>query len=152
MPSKPGPGETLRLDRGGIEEGTRAAWLPDGKRLVFIGREPGHKDRGYVRTIDGSGRPQPFTPENVSTRGDYGLLPISPDGHSVVMRDPTGTPTIYPIDGGEPRPLPGMEQGDHPVRWADDRTLFISRYRQNKLHVYRLDVTTGRKESFREIP
>jgi Tol biopolymer transport system component len=41
------------------------AWAPDGKWIVFVGNEPGHRIRYYVQSLAG-GPPRAITPENVS--------------------------------------------------------------------------------------
>jgi Tol biopolymer transport system component len=145
-----GAGESRRLKKQGVEEVTQAAWLPDGQRIVFVGREAGHGPRAYLQSIEDTGMPQPITPEGVTTTG----LPIavSPDGRTVVMRDSNRTLTLYPIEGGEPKILRGIERGDTIIRWADDRSLYLSNYARNKIHIYRLDVSTDRRVPFKEIP
>jgi len=42
------------LDRPGIEDDTDNGWLPDSKRVVFTGREPGKSLRTYIQNMDGS--------------------------------------------------------------------------------------------------
>ncbi len=59
-----GTGEARPLTHDGIHH-QGAAWTPDGKRIVFVGNEPGHRIRYYVQSVDG-GPPRAITPENVS--------------------------------------------------------------------------------------
>ena len=61
-----GIGEARPLTRDAIHH-QGAAWTPDGKRIAFVGNEPGHRIRYYVRSLDG-GPPRAITPENVSLR------------------------------------------------------------------------------------
>ena len=55
---------------------------------------------------------------------------ISPDGRQVVARGPEKEVfSLVPVEGGEPRPLTGMEKGDWPIQWsADGQTLYIVRW------------------------
>jgi serine/threonine protein kinase len=59
-----GTGEARQVTHDAIHH-QGAAWTPDGKRIVFVGNEPGHGIRYYVQGLDG-GAPQAITPENVS--------------------------------------------------------------------------------------
>jgi hypothetical protein len=54
---------------------------------------------------------------------------VSPDGRSIVARGPDGRIAIYPVEpGSEPRPVPGLDPEDVPIRWtADGRSLYVSR-------------------------
>ena len=76
--------------------------MPDGKSVVVVGTEPGHGPRSYIQDLAG-GPPRPITPEGVFVFGNV----VSPDGRFVAGS--TGTETrIYPIDGGDPRSIPGL--------------------------------------------
>ncbi|MDQ5846226.1 MAG: hypothetical protein M3539_13130, partial [Acidobacteriota bacterium] len=143
-----GAGQPRRLERFQIEQyGYGASWLPDGKGIVFIGKEPGHFQRSYVQNVDG-GPPRAVTPDGIS-----GSL-VSPDGKLVLAQDSTvrKVPSIYPLDGGDPRPVPGLTEGDRVLRWGiDGRSLFVCRYRELPVRVFKLDVNTGHKELWKEL-
>ena len=141
-----GAGAVRRLDRGGIEVyGLGASWHPDGKQVVFNGREPGHALRSYIQAID-SDKPRPITPE-----GTTGTL-ISPDGKQVVTQDQQHRQLIYPLEGGAPRPIPGLGEEDEVIRWAsDNRSLYISRPYELPARISRLDLATGRREMVKEL-
>lgn len=53
-------------------------FLPDGKRVVFLGRESGHASRAYLLDLE-SGTTKPITPEGVAGRA------LSPDGKYIVV-------------------------------------------------------------------
>jgi Tol biopolymer transport system component len=75
-----GAGEAKTLERFGIEQyGYGASWLPNGKSIVFIGKEKGHALRTYVQDLAG-GPPRPITPEGIT-----GHL-VSPDSQYVLGR------------------------------------------------------------------
>lgn len=143
-----GAGHAIRLDRFQIDQyNFGASWLPDGKSIVFIGKEPGHSQRSYVQNIDG-GAPRPVTPDGIS-----GSL-VSPDGKFVLASDLNvkKAPSIYPLDGGASRAIPGLTDGERVLRWGiDGRSLYVCRYRELPLRVFKLDVTTGHKELWKEI-
>src|SRR5439155_22988269 len=62
-----GAGETRTLIAEGFEKFFRAAWLPDGKGIVFSGSEPGHRTRAYLLDV-ATGRFRAITPEGVAVQ------------------------------------------------------------------------------------
>ncbi len=69
-----GPGQSREIALPELERLQNGShFLPDGKRIVINGNEPGHPGRTYVVDVAG-GKPVPVTPEGV-----YATLP-SPDG------------------------------------------------------------------------
>src|SRR5262249_31722284 len=101
-----------------------ARWLPDGKRIVFAGNEPGHAVRLYVQPVDG-GNPRPISPEGMGIDATARLV-ISPDGTLVAAIGADQRGYLYPVAGGEPRLIPGFEPGDAPTAWSSDgRSLFV---------------------------
>jgi eukaryotic-like serine/threonine-protein kinase len=141
-----GAGEMKRVERGGIEYYQRANLLPDGKRILFIGRELGHGLRYYIQEIDGA-QPRAISSEGVTSS----TLPISPDGKFFIGTDAMQKKMIFSIEGGEPRSIAGLENGDAIIRWDNEgRSLFVV---QGTLpaRVFRLDPATGSRELWKEI-
>jgi Tol biopolymer transport system component len=141
-----GAGQAKNLERFEIEQyAYGAAWLPDGKSIIFIGKEKGRQTRTYIQNISG-GPPRPVTPEGVT-----GYL-VSPDGKMLVARDLNDKKALYSLDGGDPRSVPGLEDEDRVIRWGTDpQALYVYRDRERPLKIYKLDISTGRKELAKEI-
>ena len=143
-----GAGQEKRLDPSGIEQfGYSTSWLSDGKSIVFNGKEPGRLYRTYLQNVDG-GPPRPVTPEGVT-----GTL-VSPDGQFLLARDleEKQAIAIYPLKGGEPRQIPGLEDEDRVIRWGPDgQTLYVYRPRERPLKLFKLNIATGQKELGKEI-
>jgi Tol biopolymer transport system component len=119
---------------------------PDGKRIAFIGSLGEKDNRGYVLDLAG-GSPREFMHE-----GMLDGAAVSPDRKFVAANGPDGSPKIYPIDGGEPRPIPGLEARDTPIQWsADGQSLFVMRRGLVPLPVYRHVLATGKKTLWKEI-
>ena len=139
-------GEMKRMEQHGIEQYNEVAWLPDGKQIVFIGRESGHVDRSYVQTLD-SGGPRPITPEGVA--GEF----VSPDGRFLVAFDKDGQGALYPVDRDDkPRPVPGLTVTDAIAGWSGDgQSLYVYSWENMSLKVFRLNLATGRKELLKEV-
>ena len=140
-----GAGQMKRLQPGGIEQGW-GQWFPDGKHVLVQGNAPGRPQRSYIQSADG-GQPRPFTPESVQ-----GFL-ISKDGKQVIARGPEeGVFSIYPVDGGEPRRLAGIEKADFGFRWdADGQTLYVARDAESSAEIYRVNLLTGERTFWKKI-
>jgi serine/threonine protein kinase len=142
-----GPGEVRTLARGPIEryDPVGAKWLPDNRRVLFVGREKGHDLRVYMQDIDG-GQPRAITPEKRFAYTPPGLA-VSPDGTSVIFT--TGNEDkffAYPIDGGEPRVIAGLKRRDWPIVWsADGRSLFVYQIGGAPSQVYLINLRTGER-------
>ncbi|MBX3276462.1 MAG: protein kinase [Acidobacteria bacterium] len=142
-----GAGEERVLERGPIEQyAWGAIWVPDGKRVAFLGREPGHDWRCYIQSIEG-GPPRPITPE-----GTTEWMLISPDGGSLIASDAQGQRSFYPVEGGAPQPILHLEIADAIIGWSGDgRSLYIANVNEMPIRVYRFDPANGRKELLKEI-
>ena len=140
-----GPGEQKPLPRGGINEYYWASWFPDGRRIVFAGAEAGHRPRSYIQDVEG-GAPRPVTAE-----GMVAVL-LSPDGKLIAAYGPYGESFLCPVDGGKPRSIPGLAEGEVPLQWsADGRSLHVRGPGDFAVKVYRLDLSTGRREFWKEL-
>jgi hypothetical protein len=139
-----GAGETRQLERGNLEHYATAQWFHDGKRVLFSGNEPGKGTRFYVQELGGT--PKPVTPEGTSD----GLL--SADGKLVLARGVDENYFIYPIAGGDPRPVPGLMSADILALWsADGQSVLVYRRAELPCRLERIDVTTGHRTLFKEF-
>jgi eukaryotic-like serine/threonine-protein kinase len=141
-----GAGETRILTQDQINH-RAAAWFPDGRSVLFVGDEPGKGPRLYVQPIDGGG-PRAISGE--ATKGTMWMTwrPISPDGRLVVFFD--GQYLLYPVEGGPPRPIPGIAPGEVPIGWDSGGTALYVRDRQTPIRIFRLDVATGQRHPWKE--
>jgi len=102
-----------------------------------------------VMNASGDGR-RVLTPPGVE-----GTL-VSPNGLWLLARRPGEPYALYPMDGGTPRPIPGLDAIDDAVGWtADSSSFFVRRDYQptapNDVEVFRIDVRSGRRTLFRKI-
>jgi len=145
-----GAGETRQLKRGEIENYVTAQWFRDGKSVLINGNEPGKGTRFYVQEIGvqqtGGGAARPVTPEG--TRDGW----LSSDGKLVLARGPEGKYFVYPIAGGEPRPVPGLTEEDVLAQWsADSRSVLVYRRAEIPCRIERVDLATGHRMPFKEF-
>ena len=139
-------GEPKRVPNGGVKVQT-GDWLPDGKQLLLTASEPGHGTRLYVLDLAG-GKPRAISPEGYRSIR-HG---VSPDGAFAVAIGPDQRYYLYPVTGGEPKPIPGVVPQDRIEVWTGDgKSLVIHRRGELPARIYKLDVTTGKKELWKEL-
>jgi Tol biopolymer transport system component len=140
-----GPGQPRSIPLPNLERlqnGTH--FLPDGKRIVFNGNEPGHAGRTYVVDAAG-GKAAPVTPEGV-----FATLP-SPDG-KFLAGEVGYKLEIFPLDGGPVRHIPNVGPGYVLAQWsADSKALYVFRSGEVPLTIQRLDVVTGKMKPVRQL-
>jgi Tol biopolymer transport system component/predicted Ser/Thr protein kinase len=140
-----GAGETQQLKRGEIENYVTAQWFRDGKSVLINGNEPGKNTRFYVQEVGGAAA-RPVTPEG--TRDGW----LSADGKLVLARGPDGKYSVYPISGGEPRPVPGLTEADVLAQWsADGRAVLVYRRAEIPCRLERVDLASGHRTLFKEF-
>ena len=145
-----GVGETKTLNVSQILHYATFGWLPDGSGIYFAGND-GYSWRIYTQDIKG-GSPRPVTPEILATpeRLDENL--VSPDGKFVEARSLDGKANLYPVAGGDPRPIAGIEKDDAWVNWSKDgRSGYIRDQADLPARIFRLDLSTGRKQLMFEL-
>ncbi len=138
-----GPGQAKTLLQGW--ENPIALFFPDGKRILFSAAKPGGKERIYIQDIAG-GEAKPVSPEGVYLVPDLSGA-FSPDGKYFIACDDENGYLIYPVEGGEPREIKGIEQNETPVSWSTDGTAI---YVENG-SIFRIDLQTGRHQLWKEI-
>jgi eukaryotic-like serine/threonine-protein kinase len=143
-----GAGET-RVMNDRLENFGGAAWLPDGKRFVFSAKEKGHEPRIRVQDLEG-GDPRPLSPEGVFIRRS--TTPLSPDGKFVLGIQVDAKASLYPLEGGQARPVAGLDASYVPVQWSEDgRFLYVHQPLGIPNKVWLLDPASGKKKPWLEI-
>ena len=141
-----GAGETRNIPVSDISFGL-GKWLPDNRRYLVFGQQPNHRGRVYI--IDRlSGKVEPLTPE-----GTVGFFP-SPDGLWLPVRDGDGRFWLWPINGGDKRPLNGVQPEQFAIGWCDNKSLLLTSNRpEDRIprRVYLLDVATGRQQLWKAL-
>jgi Tol biopolymer transport system component len=139
-----GVGEMKQLKNDGLNH-TTAAFLPDGKRFVFTGTEPGHGARLYVESLEDA------KPRAISMEGVRSNI-LSPDGRFVAARGPDDKVYLFPVAEGEPKLVAGVQAGEFPTSWsADGRSIYVIARGQIPAQVFRVDVATGQRTAWRSL-
>jgi hypothetical protein len=107
----------------------------------------------YVQDISGKNPPKAITPEQTTVGVVWtNSHPMSPDGKLIVVLRNDGKYWLYPIDGGNPRPITGLDPNQSIVaRWANSHEVYVSEVSHNLHRVYLFDPFTGRRKLWREL-
>jgi WD40 repeat protein len=144
LPTKTGEPRTITHDE--IDH-VAVNWHPDGKRIVFAGSEPGHAVRLWIQDV-GGGNPKPISPEAGALFAVY----TSPDGKQVIGLGPDGKTYLFPVDGGEPRIVPGLEPDDRTAGFSGDGTsICVHNLTGLPTVVSLVDITTGKRKVWKQI-
>ncbi len=77
---------------------------------------------------------------------------MSSDGKSVAAIGPDHKGALYPVDGGSPRAIAGIAEGEFPLRFSpDNRALYVWKRGDVPARVARVDVETGRREPWKDL-
>jgi len=141
-----GAGTARQMDPSDIQQYWHGpSWMPDGKQIVFSANRTGHTVQCFAQDIDG-GKPRPVTPEGVT------FCLISADGKLIAGNGlASGGGWLYPVEGGQPRAIPGLQAGESFAWTSDPRWLYVYQWNQAPAKVYRLNVLTGQRQFFREM-
>ena len=140
-----GVGEVQRLKDDGLNH-IGGAFLPDGKRFVFTGTEPGHGVRLYWESLD-EAKAHPFSMEGVAA-----APMLSPDGKWVPARGPDDKSYLFPVDGGEPKQISVLQPDEFVSGWsADSGSIFVMARGQVPAQVFRVDLATGKRTLWKSL-
>jgi Tol biopolymer transport system component len=117
-------------------------------RLMVRASEKGHGPRYFV--IDAAtGASRPISEEGVPYTNH---APVSPDGTRVLGLAPDFRPMVFPLSGGAPVPVPGGLPREYPAGWSSDgRAVYVYRRAGSSNPVYRIDLTSGKRELWKTI-
>ncbi len=77
---------------------------------------------------------------------------VSPDGKWITVRGPDRKRYLYPLAGGEPKPIPGLDPRDATLQFSpDSRFLYVAKSSEAPAQVYRLEIATGKKELWKTL-
>ena len=141
LPTGAGESRQLLDEKSGF---VGAAWLPDSKSIVYSAAPPGHGLRTYVLDLQGAA-PHALTPE-----GTAGTT-VTPDGKFLLAADARRQTWLYPIAGGEPQKLDiVLKPSETVLNFLDAKSLLLATSTV-PADVVRVDITTGRREPWRQI-
>ena len=140
-----GAGEVQKIALKGIQQLQSLGWMPDGKAFYYAG-EDGKGFRMYLHDVEKS-TVRAVTPVITVKSLYFETHLASPDGKWIFARDTSGKPKLYPLEGGAPRDVVGLQPDDVWIRWdASGREAYVYKDEKTSATVYRLDVNSGKRE------
>ena len=138
-----GVGETKTIAAPKFSYGD-AGWASDGHRLVMRASESDRPFRFWVQDIAG-GPPRAVTPEGID-----GLALTVNHFDYISARDTTGAARLYPLDGGEPKPVAGIAEADEVIGGSPDSDVVYVTPDASAVpkQIMKVNVTTGRRQAF----
>jgi Tol biopolymer transport system component len=140
-----GAGEGRALPAEGLTDFYWARWFPDGRRVLVVGSGVDGVPSSYIQDTD-SGR--------LTRIAEQGMLAslVAPDGRRVLVSDPLAGHLVWPLDGGQPQAVDGIDRLDKPIQWsADGKFLYVRGSDDSALRIDRLDLTTGQRQPWKEL-
>ncbi len=150
-----GPGAPIELANTQFVDFLTATFTPDGEHVLFVGAEEGELPRFYLQPVSGGGA-EPVTPGIGSRHLIPGALigqnPMAPDGQTIATFSHDDRLALYPIDGGSPKAIDGVEPGWWVEQWsADGRFLYVRELTTTHANIYRIELATGRRELWKTL-
>jgi eukaryotic-like serine/threonine-protein kinase len=145
-----GTGEPTETRAPGLDMTIVAGWLDGERRYLIEGvAHNSNRDRCYVWDA-AKGTIRPLCPEQENEPEMF----LSPDRKLVLVRSWGVGTTLYPIDGGPPQPVLGINARDDIIGWRrDNRSVYIrpSRDDLRSMPVSILELATGKRTPWKEI-
>ena len=146
-----GPGEDRTLRVPGVVAHEEGGFVGDGRRVYVTGRDASGRRSTWLADLAG-GAPWrlPLPDGRILLQNTF-----SPDGSRFVASCPEGeaaSTCLYDTVAGQPKPLPGAQNGWSPVGFdARGRLYFRDRTRRMPETLVRLDVGSGRATPLAEL-
>ena len=142
-----GVGESRRIRTQGIADVYWAKWFPDAppRRILLVASGADSVPRSYVLDIEN---------DQLKQFADDGALAVlvSPDAQRLLVRDPLGSYSLWPLDGGPPARVEGIRPEDRPIQWSPDgRSVYLREEGQPTLRIHRFSLDTARRTLWREL-
>jgi Tol biopolymer transport system component len=141
-----GAGQARELSNSDLNH-SWARWFPDGKHLLFSGNEPSQGVRLYIYDL-ATDKSTPFTPPGVNGTA----FVISSDSKLVAGIGPDHKGYLYPVAGGDPVPIKGLNPGEQPITFSGDgQSLYLYQPGELPARVDRLDLRTGQRTLWKQL-
>ena len=142
VPTGPGQPSTLRWDNFRALWG---AWFPDSEHLLLLGHSG--ETRGLFITDRHGAQPKFLSPTTPVVRPE-----VSSDGNSVLVGDAEGHIGVFTLATSTFKLIPGMLPKESVAAWTSDpQRVFTQLQTPTGLSIYKLDLTSGKRELWQAI-
>jgi len=141
-----GAGESRPIPTGSLHLHA-VSWFPDSKRVCGVASEGDGPLSVYEIDVE-TGAYRVISESGISSID----VMVTPDGRYVGAWAPSGVFTLYPVEGGSPRPIESVLRNERPIQWTEDGSgLFVFTRGDIPATITRVDLATGEREAVREI-
>jgi dipeptidyl aminopeptidase/acylaminoacyl peptidase len=122
-----------------------AKWTSDGRQLLVRASEGGKSPRVWIQGLDGS--PRALTPEGV----DGELLTVN--GVDYVSTGKGPETRLYPVNGGPPRKIPGLESHDEVFGGSKDaNVVYVTPDNSDvPMQIFKVSLESGIRKPFMSV-
>jgi Tol biopolymer transport system component len=147
-----GAGQPRQIAPGDMSH-VGAAFTPDNKIVLFIGRHGNQPPRTYAVPVAG-GDPQPVTPDGIAGTD------VSPDGKWLLVFDADGKAYLSPVAslqpfklGSERMEVKAMARNEGFIGWCNDsRSAFVGTSPSpSRVAILKVNLFTGARSPYREL-
>ena len=144
-----GAGNIQSMDHSDYADVTSIGFLPDGKQILIRALNKNREDVLLVQEI-GGGKPKVLKLKGLIARPSGAA--ISPDGKFLLMTNADGAAFYFEIATQTARPIPQLEPEEVPFQWTKDgSSVLVIHERIVPAKVFKVNITTGTRQLFREI-
>ncbi|HMD32268.1 MAG TPA: protein kinase, partial [Candidatus Acidoferrales bacterium] len=142
-----GAGQARPMDLSPVESLVtgNGSWSRDGAKVLFAGKQQGIAAAGYLLDLR-SGRVRAVTPE-----GAAAVMLLSPAGDTVLARVEGAGFALYPVSGGTPQPVKGIEKEDVPLRWDTSGNKLYVWDGKMPVQIALVDPRTGERKNWLKV-
>lgn len=145
-----GPGDSFEPHAPGLQITIVLGWLKGDQQYLVEGNLPKHRAQCFVwDAVRGTVRP--LCPENPTEPAMW----LSADRQKMLSQTAHNTGwSVYPVDGGPPREVPGLGREENPIGWDNDnRSVYVTSGRENQtsIAVSLVDTVTGQRKAWKTI-
>jgi eukaryotic-like serine/threonine-protein kinase len=139
-----GPGQPVSLHWDNFRP-IWGAWFPDSEHLLLVGHSG--ETRGVFITDRHGAPPKFLSPTAPGVRPE-----VSSEGNSVLVGDTEGHSGVFTIATNTFKLVPGMLPNESVVAWTSDpQRVFTQVQTPTGLNIYKLDLTSGKRELWQAI-
>ena len=146
-----GPGEKREIHSGGrrLAPGREVRWMPDGRRILQFGRSEDGSPTAWLvdlKTLE-------WTRLSFEWPGLPSGVAVAPDGDHLLASYKSGATSIVSLREGSMKSGPVLEPDERVVTFDPDGEWIFTcaSQRQVPCPTHRIQLTTGRREAWREI-
>jgi eukaryotic-like serine/threonine-protein kinase len=139
-----GAGKPRDLPPGPVVTFQNAAFLSDGKRILFVGAERDHADRTWIQDVSGG------PPSQLTDEGTAGVT-VSPKDRFIAAVTHDRRLMFVPLDRSKPTEVGTLGPSEAPCQWSKDgNTLYLSRTAPS-LELSTFDVRTRQRRPWKKL-